>query len=183
MDFDRLVAEVIADVDRHCRRSPGYEEGPWVNPMKPVDPVAAFALAKVLVNANAFDRCVAIAPEGHLYGYFFVTLGVEVLSVHVDYPPRQCEFLDDLSVLRGKRVLILEDDVVSGVTLQLVAEALRSYDPQSLQLYLGRPKEGQVVENVAPAIETVYLAEEQLEPNDGERHQAEFIEFFSRNAI
>lgn len=88
-----------------------------------------------------------------------------------------------LTALRDSRVLILEDDVVSGVTLQLVVEALQPYEPRSLLLCLGRPKEGQILENIVPEIEAVYLAEDLLDPHDRERHQAEFIEFFSNNTI
>jgi hypothetical protein len=65
MELDQVIEKVIADVDRHCRRSRGYEDGPWVNPMTPVDPVAAFAVAKTLIHQDAFDVCVSVAPEGN----------------------------------------------------------------------------------------------------------------------
>jgi adenine/guanine phosphoribosyltransferase-like PRPP-binding protein len=32
---------------------------------------------------------------------------------------------DDLSIIRGKRILVIEDDVASGGTLQIVSKALR----------------------------------------------------------
>src|SRR3954454_8209418 len=115
-----LLERVVADVRRHVRRSKGYEEGSWVNPLAPVDCVTAFSLARLLTGRGLFDHCIAVAPEGHVYGYFFERLGVPILSVHVGYPPRRVEVLDDLAVVRDRRVLLLEDDVVSGGTLRLV---------------------------------------------------------------
>ena len=174
----QLLEWVVADVRRHVRRSKGYEEGPWVNPLVPVDCVAAFTLARLLTGRGLFDHCVAVAPEGHVYGYFFERLGVPVLSVHVDYPPRRVEVLDDLAVIQGGRVLLLEDDVVSGVTLRLVVDALRQHAPRSLALYLGRRKEDQILENVPPEVSAVYLAEDLLRAAERGQAEAEFAAFF-----
>ncbi len=174
----QLLEWVVADVRRHVRRSKGYEEGPWVNPLAPADCVAAFSMARLLTDRSLFDHCVAVAPEGHVYGYFFERLGVPVLSVHVDYPPRRVEVLDDLAVVRGGRVLLLEDDVISGVTLRLVVDTLGRHAPRSLALYLGRRKEDQVLENVPPEVTAVYLAEDHLRPAERGQDEAEFAAFF-----
>jgi hypoxanthine phosphoribosyltransferase len=123
---------------------------------------------------------VAVAPEGHVYGYFFERFGNSLLSVHVDYPPRRCEVLDDLGVIRSKRVLILEDDVASGTTLRHVIGALKQYRPSSIDLYLGRPKDSQVLEFVAPTINTIYLAEDHLDPNRRSDYEDQFIRFFNQ---
>ena len=106
---EQLLEWVVADVRRHVRRSKGYEEGPWVNPLAPVDCVAAFSMARLLAGRGLFDHCIAVAPAGHVYGYFFERLGVPVLSVHVGYPPRRVEVLDDLAVVRGGHVLLREE--------------------------------------------------------------------------
>ncbi|MGO8747984.1 MAG: hypothetical protein ACLQNE_18570 [Thermoguttaceae bacterium] len=174
----QLVERVIVDVQRHCRNAKGYEEGPWVNPLVPHDCVAALAMARWLVEKGAFDHCVAVAPEGHLYGYFFEKLGIPVLSVHVDYPPRCFKALDDLSVLRGGRILLLEDDVISGVTLRLVTTALEEYGPQSLALYLGRAKDDQILESVGTKVGAIYLAEDCLDPALREQYEVDFSHFF-----
>lgn len=174
-----VLTRVLADVDRHVRESKGYETESWINPLTPVDSVAAFAMARVMTEQRVFDHCVSVAPEGHVYGYFFEKcFGASVLSVHVDYPPRRCEVLDDLEPVRGKRVLILEDDVASGTTLRYVVNTLSEYEPQSLSLYLGKPKDWQVLERIDPAIDTVYLAEDHLDPNRREEYESQFVTFF-----
>ena len=178
MISQQLLDEVALQVRQHCRQAKGYEEGPWVNPLTPSDSVSAFMMARFLTEKKTFDHYVSVAPEGHVYGYFFERLGVPILSVHVDYPPRRCELLDDLSVLRHARVLILEDDVVSGITLRLVINALQAYKPRSLALYLGRRKEDQQVESIAPEIESVFFAEDYLDPTLREQYESEFVRFF-----
>ena len=179
MISQQLVEKVTSDIRQHVRQSKGYEEGPWVNPLVPVDCVHAFMMARLLVDRKVFDYCVAVAPEGHVYGYFFERLGASVLAVHVDYPPRKCEVLDDLSLFRGRRVLILEDDVVSGLTLRLVVSTLRLYQARSLDLFLGRHRTDQMLENVPPEIGTVYVAEDYLDPRLREDYESSFVTFFS----
>ena len=175
-----LIDRVAADVWQYCRQSKGYEDAPYVNPLVPVDCVSALMMARLLIERRIFDHYVSVAPEGHVYGYFFEQLGQPILSVYVDYPPRSFAALDDLSPVRDGRVLILEDDVVSGITLRLVTRALLEHQPRSLSLYLGRLKEHQVLENVCPEIEAVYLAEDHLDPRRREEYEAEFIRFFAR---
>lgn len=174
-----LAEYVASDLQQHVRKSKGFEEGPWVNPLVPVDCVQSFMMARMLIERNLFDFCVAVAPEGHVYGYFFEQLGASVLAVHVDYPPRTCTVLDDLSRLRGQRVLILEDDVVSGLTLRLVVSTLKSYEVRSIDLFLGRRKEDQLRENVPLEIFTVYLAEDYLDPRHREDYESSYVAFFS----
>ncbi|NQT17435.1 MAG: hypothetical protein HQ582_32065 [Planctomycetes bacterium] len=174
----KLLDQVLADVKLHCRRSKGYEEGGWVNLYVPHDCVSAFAMAQFPRTTDVFDRCIAVAPEGHVYGYFFEKLDVPVLSVYVDYPPRRFDALDDLTVIGDQRVLLLEDDAVSGVTLRLVVNAPLEYGPQSLGVYLGRPKETQCLERVPPEITSVYLAEDHLDPTLRESRETGFTGFF-----
>lgn len=180
MISQQLLEEVICDVREHVRKSKGYEQGPWVNPLVPTDSVYAFAMAQSLIERKIFDCCVAVAPEGHAYGYFFERLGAWVLSVYVDYPPRTCTALDDLAPLRGQRVLILEDDVVSGLTLRLVVSALLPYRPRSLDLFLGRPKDDQLLENVPAEIGTIYVAEDNLNPRLRAVYESSFAMFFAK---
>jgi hypothetical protein len=135
-------------------------------------------MAKRLSSEQWLDVCVAGAPEGHVYGYFFEAFGMPVLTVHVDYPPRRCEVFDDLDGIRGKRTLILEDDVASGTSLRYVVETLQCFQPDSIDLYLGRRKDCQTLDNVDPVVRKLYLAEDLLNPADRETHEAEFIEFF-----
>jgi hypoxanthine-guanine phosphoribosyltransferase len=98
--------------------------------------------------------------------------------VHVDYPPRRCDPLDDLQVLRDQRVLILEDDVASGTSLRHVVRALLAHQPATIDLYLGRRKDCQTLENIDSAIRNVYLAEDYLDLRRREEDEAEFVKFF-----
>src|SRR5262245_46730976 len=173
-----LLNRVAAVVRRHCAAR-GYVEGPGWNPLAPRDSVAAYQMARALVQGGGFDGYVAVAPEGHVYGYFFERLGVPVHSVFVDYPPRQADAGPELAAVRGGRVLLLEDDVISGESLRLAVAAVAPHGPRSLALYLGRDKEGQQLHNVPAAIEAVYLAEDNLDPADRPRHEAEFAAFFA----
>ena len=77
-------------------------------------------------------------------------------------------------------MLILEDDVISGMTLGYVVEAIRPFGPRSMDLYLGRPAGGQLLENVDPTIGKTYLAEDHLDPGCRKDYEAEFVEFFAR---
>lgn len=174
---NQLYTAVCEDVRRHCMAK-GYREGAGVNNFIPHDAVAAFGMARLL--AGKFDRYVAVAPEGHIYGYFFERLGVPVLSVFTDYPPTLCRSEDDLSVLENQRVLLIEDDVVSGRTLQLVVDYLGQFRPALLGLYLGHSIGVQHLNNVPGQIEknSVFHAEFMLSPNHWRELDVEFPKFF-----
>lgn len=174
-----LLARVGSAVDRHVRTSKGYETESFINPLTPVDSVAAFAMAKSLTEDRLFDHCISVAPEGHVYGYFFACFDASILSVHVDYPPRRCQVLDDLEIIRDKRVLILEDDVASGTTLRHVIDALDTYSPRTVDLYLGRSKDSQFFGFMDPRIGSIYLAEDHLDQDRRTEYEIQFIEFFN----
>jgi len=175
-----LLDRVSDNIRGHCAAK-GYVRGPNWNPLTPWDSVAALAMARSLRQSGRFDDYVAIAPEGHVYGYFLERLGSRVLSVLVDYPPRRVDLVDDLSAIRGRQVLLVEDDVVSGVSLALVVNTLASYEPRSLSLYLGRGKDSQQLQNVPASIAAVYLSEDHLDPAERRRYEAEFVEFFGNS--
>lgn len=75
-------------------------------------------------------------------------------------------------------MLILEDDVASGTTLRHVVNTLMDYQPVSLELFLGRRKDSQVLDSIDPAIGKVYLAEEYLDPGRRDEYEMIFIRFF-----
>lgn len=175
----RTVLEaVLAGVRRHCEGW-GYREGSGVNNFAPHDAVAAFGMAERLLTAG-FDRFLAVAPEGHIYGYFFERLGARVLSVFTDYPPTRVTAEDDLGIITGQRVLLIEDDVIGGRTLRLVAEHLRAFAPASLAVYLGHTKGVQHLRNVPPEFGQVFVAEDCLNWDDRPELERRFEEFFGR---
>lgn len=171
---------VVDKVQRHCQ-SKGYAEGQGVNNFVPHDCVAAFQMARFFVGRQTFDHFVAIAPEGHIYGYFLENLGVNVLSIYTDPPPATTVMMtEDFSVISGGKVLLIEDDVISGSTLRLVLTAVEKYAPRSLSLYLGHTKCFQRLQNVPPEFVKIYVAEDCLDPRDLQRHEDEFVEFFRK---
>jgi hypothetical protein len=172
------LLEQVAEAVRDYCAAKGYVRGPNWNPLTPQDSVAALAMARGLTGSGAFDHYVAVAPEGHVYGFFFERLGAPVLSILVDYPPTRVESADDLSAIRGGRVLLIEDDVVSGISLDLVMKEVARHEPSSVSLYLGREKNSQQLQNVPPQIDRVYLAEDGLDPAGRGRYESEFFDFF-----
>jgi hypothetical protein len=174
-----LVKQVARQAREHCARR-GYIDGPNWNPLEPQDPVAALAMARSLIGSGRFDHFVAVAPEGHAYGFFFERLGARVGSVFVDYPPREVTEAEGLFEVAGRRVLLIEDDVVSGVTLALVVAAVEAHRPASVSVYLGRRADGQFPQNVPASVAAVFLAESHLDPTDRPGHEAEFVRFFAR---
>ncbi|MCS7466932.1 phosphoribosyltransferase domain-containing protein [Stieleria sp. ICT_E10.1] len=174
-----LLRDVAARVEIHVRNSKGFEEESFVNPFSPVDSVSAFAAARRLVTERDHDAFIAVAPEGHVYGFFFEYWGASVLSVHVGYPPRECLILDDLSGIRGRRVLILEDDVASGTTLRVVLDAIQDVSPKSVDLFLGRPRHQQILEHIDSRIGKTSLAEDLLHEGQQTIDEADFVRAFA----
>ena len=172
----RTREHVLAVVKRHCEAK-GFSEGPGVNNFAPHDGVAAFAMARLLVR-EGFDHFIAVAPEGHIYGFFLERLGSTVFSVFADFPPTRCQSVEDLAIIHGGRILVIEDDVASGRTLRLVVGHLGQFAPGSLSLYLGHTRGIQRVENVPDTIEEVYLAEDLLDPADRGKHEEDFVRSF-----
>jgi hypothetical protein len=50
-----LLDRVVAKLGKHVRESKGYETQAWINPLTPVDSIAAFAMAKALIEEQRFD--------------------------------------------------------------------------------------------------------------------------------
>jgi hypothetical protein len=180
MDMKSIYSAVCENVQRHCLAK-GYREGDGVNNFVPHDAIASFGMARLL--AGTFDRYIAVAPEGHIYGYFLERMGIPVLSVFTDYPPTCCTSEEDLTVLENQRVLLIEDDVISGRTLQLVVDFIRQFKPAALALYLGHNIGIQQLSNVPHEInpENIYVAERSLSQKDWKELEDEFFEFFKLN--
>jgi len=63
MVLQEVLERVLAEVDKHVRESKGYETESWINPLTPVDSVAAFAMARLLTDQQSFDQYVSVAPK------------------------------------------------------------------------------------------------------------------------
>jgi len=150
----KIYSSVCEDVQRHCIAK-GYREGDGVNNFIPHDSLAAFGMAKLLSGKFVFT----------------------------DYPPTQCTSEENLTVLENQRVLLIEDDVISGRTLQLVVDYIGQFKPASMALYLGHNVGIQHLENVPSAIERnqIYIAERSLSQNDWNMLEKAFVEFFANS--
>jgi len=175
--MNNVYQAVCAEIARYCQNK-GYCEGPGVNNLVPHDAIAAFGMARYLTSEKNFDYYLAVAPEGHIYGYFFERYGCKTLDVFVPYPPVGLQVNDDLSSIKGKRLLILEDDVMSGKSLQLVVQEVSQHEPAHIELYLGHSKGIQHPENVSNVIEHIYFTEDIYAIHDPIQLEQEFQRFF-----
>ena len=178
MNLWDIEAIVKTEVKNYCRTK-GYTKQEGVNNFIPHNCVHAFQMAKMLIKQD-FDSYLVIAPEGFIYSYFFEQLGARVLSLYTDYPPTRISATDDLSQIQGKRVLLIEDDVIGGGTLRLVMGHLSPLSPKEVSLYLGHNRGFLRLQNVPSTIHKIYLAEDELASHDWMQHEREFIEFFSK---
>jgi hypothetical protein len=88
---------------------------------------------------------------------------------------------DDLPAVAGKRVLLIEDDLVTGTSLRLLVAALQPHGPAWVALYLGRRADSQFPENAPPPITSIYLAETHLNPAHRAEDEADFLRVFEND--
>lgn len=143
--------------------------------------VAAFHSAQKAVK-NKYDIALIVGPEGFAYEPIFRDLGMKTIAVNIpeaDYGgKRSIEIFDHLAVLRGKRVLVVEDDVQSGATLAKLLEEIQPYEPRELGLYLGLPAGRQMEGNIPPAFKKVFVTGEL-----GERENAAFLRHLKEREV
>ena len=140
------------------------------NPHVPVSPLGAFVAAHKAVQ-NGFDVVVIVGPEGFAYEPYFKDLGLSTVAVNIPESlpdePRSFRALDDLSVLQGKRVLVVEDDVRTGATLETLLEKIKPYAPEKFGLYLGQPIAFQEQANIPQEFKNTFIASDTAPEQDG----------------
>jgi hypoxanthine phosphoribosyltransferase len=133
------------------------------NPHYPSNPLAAFNAAQKAAR-EGFDVALIVGPEGFAYEPYFHDLGIPTVAVNIpesrEDGHRTIKVFDNLAELQGKKVLVVEDDVRTGATLQKLLETLEPHNPSRLGLYLGQPEQFQRIPNIPQRFETTYLAEE-----------------------
>jgi len=111
---------------------------------------------------EGFDMALIVGPEGFAYEPYFRDLGLSTVAVNIpesrEGEHRTIQLFDDLSVLQGKKVLVVEDDIRTGATLQKLLEQLKDHKPQQLGLYLGQKESFQRMENIPQDFEKTYIA-------------------------
>lgn len=129
----------------------------------PSNPLAAFNAARKAAK-EGFDVALIVGPEGFAYEPYFHDLGIQTVAVDIpesrEDEPRTIKVFDNLAELQGKKVLVVEDDVRTGATLQKLLETLEPHNPVQLGLYLGQPEKFQKISNIPQKFEATYLAEE-----------------------
>jgi orotate phosphoribosyltransferase-like protein len=118
-----------------------------------------------LLNKKSFDVAVGIAREALTYSCLLEQLGGKVINLLIKEEEDRAYYpLDDLSVIKDKRVLVLEDDVVTGKTIQKVHEILLKNKPASLELYIGNMLDYKTIKD--ETFNLRYLLPDQIEMLD-----------------
>ncbi len=116
--------------------------------------------AHKIINNGQIDIGLSIEPEGCAYGYFFDAQGLKVLHVFADFDGKggiDYRSVDDLHELTGKRALIIEDDVQTGITLRTVISKISQIRAASFAVFLGNGLVYQNLNAVPPDIFKIYL--------------------------
>ncbi len=155
----------------------------------PHDFLASFRTAFEAVK-HGYDYALIVGPEGFAYEPFFRDLGLKTLAVNIPEAEwggkRSFKAFDDLSVLEGKRVLVVEDDVRSGATLQKLIEELNKVKPAFLGLYLGALPSFQKMENVPSNFKKIHALEKLgklEEPGKPSKNASLFLKHLQKKGI
>ncbi|MFH1654530.1 MAG: hypothetical protein ABIE74_10835 [Pseudomonadota bacterium] len=111
-----------------------------------------------MIDHGDFDMVLVIGPEGGKYAAPFEMLRLPVTQIHIDDfdKGRPYKVIGNLEELRGRRILLLEDDVHSGSTLNRTLSLVLPFEPEALDLFLGNPIHYQNLENVPKVIRNIY---------------------------
>ncbi|MFO1520412.1 MAG: phosphoribosyltransferase, partial [bacterium] len=155
-------AQLLARGRYHGRALDLAKEREVENPHFPASYTASFRSAQQALRQK-YDVALIVGPEGFAYEPIFEDLGLPSIAVNIpeaDFNgPRSFQSFDDLSALKGKRVLVVEDDVQSGATLRALLEALAPHAPSFLGLYLGAPPNRQITANIPKAFKRVVVTQ------------------------
>jgi hypoxanthine phosphoribosyltransferase len=122
---------------------------------------SAFQTA-VSLPAKDYDYALIVGPEGFAYEPIFLELGIETLAINIpEYRAnrkRKLSYLDQLPNLKGKRILIVEDDIRTGATLQKILTDPLISCALSFDLYLGQEEKYHLLANIPPTIKHTFVA-------------------------
>lgn len=145
----------------------------------PSEPLAAFDAARMAIK-KGFDIALIVGPEGFSYEPFFRDLGLPTVAVNIpeyrENEVRTVKLLDDLSVLQNKKVLVVEDDVRTGATLQKLIEQMKPHMPAQLGLYLGLPKDFQKTASIPSDFTETFMTKKEIGLNIAGKNFLEYLE-------
>ncbi len=124
--------------------------------------VFAYSLGKTANMAHnmkdEYDISVGIAKGGLFSAYIFSKFGIhtKLAEAHAGTNNKTFEWIDDVipEEIEGKRVLVLENDLISGETSRKVLEVLQKYRPGGIDISFnvdphgGKYGYGTIVENI-----------------------------------
>lgn len=123
--------------------------------------IAAFNAA-MEASKKGFEVALIVGPEGFAYEPYFADFGIKTVAINIPESrpgqPRDMQVFEDLSVLAGKKVLVVEDDVRTGATLRRILDGLRDTQPSEVGLYLGQNENFQLMKNVPAEFKEVFVA-------------------------
>lgn len=115
-----------------------------------------------------YDMFLGIAPEGLNAAAIFSFFGWKGKNVYVDEgdPARPYKEMEPLDDIEGRRILLLEDDVVTGLTLERVLERITYRNPSKVDLLLTAPSRRQYVHNIPKAVGAYFVLENITSENE-----------------
>jgi len=167
------------------------EKHGWGKVFKPHSRLESAVNADMIIRSGDIDIGLSVEPEGCAYAYFFETLGLGVLHVYAEFDGMggiDFQLAEPLDAMRGRRVLIIEDDIRSGLTMRNVLEGIRGIDVGSYSLFLGNNLAYQNLDSVPPQIVRTYLNTMERTGLDRDALEARFVELlgtglFSKHAV
>lgn len=137
-----LEADLVAGGESFTRRLISYVETLATErdlPIRCSDPDGiVLELTALYTLAREYDVGVALTTGGIASGMIAQAYGLPVIAARTKRQGRGATFAwcDDPEQVRGARVLVLEDDAITGKTLRRVSDEILAYQPRGLDLYL-----------------------------------------------
>ena len=129
-------------------------------PLFALEAITSFSSIRKIIEERETEIGIAIGPEGFMYASIFELYDFPLRNVHIDEycttEDRPYKELDDLSIIRGKNIILIEDDVRTGKTLEKACSQIKRHSPKSISLYLGHPERMQNLPNIPKEFRKVY---------------------------
>lgn len=130
------------------------------------EPIYAFHAVSAICSKDRPDMGVVVGPEGYAYAPLFELHGLPLRHIHIDEycttEDRPYTELDSVKDIEGKRIILIEDDVVSGRTLEKAIQKLSPHNPREYQVYLGIREAKQQLGNVPKIVTKTYATPDHL---------------------
>ncbi|MBF0105997.1 MAG: phosphoribosyltransferase [Deltaproteobacteria bacterium] len=175
------IAETLA-IERYRHLAADYAKKRGIEsiPTIPQSYTAAFLTAQAAFE-DGYDVALIVGPEAFSFEPLFVDLGISTVAVNIpeiDYDgDRTLTILDSLSKLKGKKVLVVEDDIRSGATLRALVKGLQPALPKKLGLFLGLPIARQRLESIPAIFDKAYTT------NTEQDEDMNFLQFLMEREV